>query len=57
MNHAQQQLVWSGAIVAALLALAAIGNRPRPGLNCTDKFEGYNDRRGRWVSTKSRVCE
>ncbi len=57
MNHAQRQLVWSGAIVAALLTLAGVSNRPKPGLKCTDEFEGYIDRRGRWVSTKSRVCD
>ena len=57
MNHAQRQLVWSGAIVAALLALAAVSSSTKPGLNCKDELEGYIDRRGRWVSIKSRVCE
>ena len=57
MNHAQRQLVWSGAIVAGLLALAGISNWAKPGLNCKDELEGYIDRRGRWVSVKSRTCE
>ena len=57
MNHAQRQLVWSGAIVAALLALAGVSKLAKPGLHCKDQLEGYIDRRGRWVSVKSRTCE
>ena len=57
MNRAQRQLVWSGAVVAALLGVAAARELSKPGLNCKDELEGFVDRRGRWVSTKSRVCE
>ena len=57
MNHAQKQLVWSGAIIAALLGLAGVNHLSKPGLRCKDTLEGYIDRRGRWVSVKSRSCE
>lgn len=57
MNHAQRQLVWSGAVVAGLLALSGVSNLAKPGLSCKDKLEGYIDRRGRWVSVKSRTCD
>ncbi len=57
MNRAQQQLVWSGAVVAALLGIAAAKELSKPGFNCKDQLEGFVDRRGRWVMTKSRVCE
>jgi hypothetical protein len=57
MNHAQKQLVLSGAAVAAILALAAAQEiTSRPGANCRDEIKSF-DRRGRWVTMKSRVCE
>ena len=57
MNRAQQQLVWSGAVVAALLGVAAAKELGKPGLNCKDNLVGWVDGRGRWVQAKSRVCE
>lgn len=56
MNHAQKQVVWSGAIVAVLLGIAAAKELSKPGLNCKDQLEGFVDRRGRWVMTKTKVC-
>jgi hypothetical protein len=56
VNQAQRQLVWSGALAAALLGIAAARELSRPGLNCKDTIEGFVDTRGRWVTVKSRVC-
>ncbi len=57
MNHAQKQLVLSGAAVAAILALAAAQEvASKPGANCKEEIRSF-DRRGRWVTMKSRVCE
>ncbi len=57
MNHAQRQVVWSGAIVAALLAAAAARELSKPGANCRDKVHSYADGRGRTIHAKSSVCE
>jgi hypothetical protein len=57
MNHAQRQLVWSGAVAAALLGVAATKELSKPGLNCKDQLEGFVDRRGRWVMVKSQICD
>ena len=57
MNRAQQQLVWSGAVVAALLGVAAAKELGKQGLNCKDELHGWIDGRGRWVQAKSTVCE
>lgn len=57
MNHAQKQVVWSGAVFAALLGVLAVKELTKPGLNCKDDLVGWTDSRGRWVQAKSRVCE
>jgi len=57
MNRAQQQLVGAGAVVAALLGVAAVRELGKPGLNCKEQLVGWVDGRGRWVQAKSRVCE
>jgi hypothetical protein len=57
MNRAQQQLVWSGAVAAALFGIAAARELSKPGLNCKDQVEGFVDRRGRWVMVKSQDCD
>ena len=57
MNHAQKQVVWSGAVFAALLGVLAVRELTKPGLNCKDDLVGWTDSRGRWVQAKSRVCE
>ena len=57
MNRAQQQLVWSGAVVAALLATAAAKELSKSGLNCKDDIQGFVDRRGRWVMVKEQICQ
>jgi len=57
VNQAQQRLIWAGALVAGLLGAATLREASKPGLNCKDELYGYVDRRGRWVSVKSRVCE
>lgn len=57
MNRAQQKLVGAGAVMAALLGLAAANEFGKPGLNCKDDFVGWVDGRGRWVQAKARVCE
>ena len=57
MNRAQQQLVWSGAAVAALLGAAAVKELSKPGLNCKNELVGWVDGRGRWVQAKSQSCE
>ena len=56
MNHAQKQVVWSGAIVAALLGIAAARELNKPGANCRDKVHSYTDGRGRIIHAKSTVC-
>ncbi len=57
MNRAQEQLVWGGVLVAGLLGVAAVREASNPGLHCKDEIYGFVDRRGRWVSVKSRVCQ
>lgn len=57
MNRAQQKLVGTGALVAALLGFAAARELGKRGLNCKDDVVGWIDGRGRWVQAKSRVCE
>lgn len=57
MNKAQQKLVCAGAIVAALLGYAAIKELSQPGVKCRDEIRSFADRRDRWVTIKSRVCE
>ena len=57
MNRAQQQLVWSGAVVAALLGVAAAKELGKPGLNCKEDLVGWVDGRGRWVQAKAHDCE
>jgi hypothetical protein len=57
MNHAQRQLVGAGAVIAALLGLAAARELGKQGLNCKDRLEGWVDGRGRWVQAKSRICD
>jgi hypothetical protein len=57
MNRAQQQLVWSGAIVAALLGLAAAKELGKPGINCKQRVVGWVDARGRWVQAKAETCD
>jgi hypothetical protein len=57
MNRAQQKLVCAGAAVAALLGYAAVRELNKPGLNCKDQIYAFADRRDRWVTIKSRVCE
>jgi hypothetical protein len=57
MNRAQQKLVGAGAVVAALLAVAAAKELSKPGLNCKDDIQGFVDRRGRWVMVKAQVCQ
>ena len=57
MNQAQRQLVWSGAIAAALLGVAAAREIRKHGFNCKDQIEGFVDPRGRWVMVKSRACD
>jgi hypothetical protein len=57
MNRAQQQVIWSGAVFAALLGVLAVKELTKPGLNCKDDLVGWTDSRGRWVQAKSRVCE
>jgi hypothetical protein len=56
MNHAQKQLVLSGAAVAAILGLAAVQEISKSGLNCKEEIKSF-ERRGRWVTMKSRICE
>ena len=57
MNRAQQKLVGAGAVVAALLGVAAFRELSKPGLNCRDEIQGFVDRRGRWVMVKAQVCK
>ena len=57
MNHAQKQVVWSGAIVAALLGAAAARELSKPGSNCRDDVRSYVDHRGRVIHAKSIVCD
>jgi hypothetical protein len=57
MNRAQQQLVWSGAVVAALLGVAAAKELGKRGLSCKEDLVGWVDGRGRWVQAKSKVCD
>ena len=57
MNRAQQQLVWSGAVVAALLGLAVAKELGKRGLNCKEDLVGWVDGRGRWVQAKAQNCE
>ena len=57
MNKAQQKLVCAGAIVAALLGYAVVKELSKPGANCRDEIRAFADRRDRWVTIKSRVCE
>ena len=57
MNRAQQQLVWSGAIFMALLAVAAARDAGREGLNCKEELVRWVDGRGRSVSAKGQRCE
>jgi hypothetical protein len=57
MNRAQQKLVGAGAVVAALLGVAAVRELSKPGLNCRDDIHGFVDRSGRWVMVKAQVCK
>jgi hypothetical protein len=57
MNQVQRQLVWSGAIVAALLGAAAARELSKPGLNCKDQLETFTGRDGRRLMVKARACE
>jgi hypothetical protein len=57
VNQAQRRLVWSGAVVAALLGVAAARELSKPGLNCKDQLESFVDRRGRRVMVKLQLCE
>ena len=56
MNHAQKQVVWSGAIIATLLGIAAIKELSEPGANCRDEVRAFAHR-GRWIQAKAKVCE
>ena len=57
MNRAQQKLVGAGAMVAALLGVAATRELSKRGMSCKDDLVGWVDGRGRWVQAKSRVCD
>lgn len=57
MNQAQRQLVWSSAIAAALIGVAAAKELSKPGLNCKGEIYNFIDRRGRSVMAKSKVCD
>ena len=57
MNHAQKQVVWSGAIVAAVLGAAAVRELSKPGANCRDEVRSYVDHRGRVIHAKSTNCD
>jgi hypothetical protein len=57
MNRAQQKLVGAGAVVAALLGVAAARELAKPGPNCRDDLQRYVDGRGRSVTFKERICE
>ena len=57
MNRAQQQLVWSGAVAAALFGLAAAREIGKPGLHCPSHLVGWVDGRGRWVQAKAQDCD
>lgn len=56
MNRAQQQLVWSGAVVAALLGVAAAKELSRPA-NCKDDLIRWVDGGGRTTTSKVRTCQ
>jgi hypothetical protein len=56
MNQAQRQLVWSGAVAAALLGVAAAKELSKPGFNCKAEIYGFIDRRGRSVIAKAQDC-
>lgn len=57
MNRAQRQLVWSGAVVAALLAVEAAKVLSKPGAGCRNEIHSFVDARGRFVQAKSLVCD
>jgi hypothetical protein len=57
MNRAQQQLVWSGAVVMALLGIAAAKELNKPGLHCKQDVIAWVDGRGRWVQAKAQDCD
>ncbi len=57
MNRAQQQLVWSGAVAAAVFGLAAAREIGKPGLHCPSHLVGWVDGRGRWVQAKAQDCD
>ena len=58
MNRAQQKLVGAGAVVAALLGVAAAKELGKQsGLNCKEDLVGWVDGRGRWVQARSQVCD
>ena len=56
MNRAQQQVVWSGAVVAALLGLAAAQELSKPN-DCKDELVRWVDGGGRTTTSKIRNCD
>lgn len=56
MSPAQRQLVWSGGIVAALLAVAAFRELGKPD-NCREQLVRWVDGGGSTVTSKARFCE
>lgn len=57
MNRAQQKLVGAGAVIAALLGLAAAKELSKPGLSCRNDIIGWIDGRGRYVQAKTQHCD
>ena len=55
MNRAQRQLVWSSAIVAALLGITVAREFAKP-TNCRDELIRWADGTSRVKFIKSRIC-
>lgn len=57
MNRAQRKLVGAGAIVFALLGMAAAREFHKAGARCKQDIVSWIDSRGRFVQAKAPDCD